>query len=214
MTDRIELHIAGTPHGRPRPRGRAVQTRGGKWIAQMYQPKGTSGRGKDAKSWARANIWFRAIKEASFQKMPREPWDGPVRLTIDVYFERPQRLLRKKDPAGPIRHTDAPDRDNLDKAIMDALKEAGLFKDDGQVCDGPVRKWYVAKGCAPGVIIIAERISELAPEELLQPTPRHRRPSSSAGARRSSWSGTLRGKSKGEHSPAIDRLRGRPGLAG
>lgn len=164
MSDRIELTVAGTPHGRPRPRARAMRV-GGKWIAQMYQPKGSRRGSPDEKAWARANAWYGAVKTACFQRMPAQPWEGPVRLTIDVFFERPERLNRKRDPEGPVRHTAKPDRDNLDKAILDALKEAGLFKDDAQVCDGPVRKWYAAKGCGPGVQIIAERISELDPAE-------------------------------------------------
>jgi Holliday junction resolvase RusA-like endonuclease len=159
VSERVELYVEGVPHGRPRPRGRAVRTKGGKWVAQFYQPKNPSRRGgKGDKAWARANAWFKAVRRACFQRMPATPWDGPVSLTIDAYFERPKRLCRRSDPEGPLRHTAKPDRDNVDKAILDALKEAGLFGDDSQVCDGPVRKWYAAKGCRPGVIIVAARI--------------------------------------------------------
>lgn len=159
MSETITITVAGVPHGRPRPLARARQGANGKWFAQVYQPKKPSRRGTKAeKRWAKANAWAEAVRAATFQKMPAEPWTGPISLTIDAYFPRPQDLMRKKDPEGPILHTVKPDRDNIDKAVMDALKEAGLFKDDCQVCQGAVRKWYHAKSYGPGVVIVATKL--------------------------------------------------------
>jgi Holliday junction resolvase RusA-like endonuclease len=147
---RLEFSVRGTPKGQPRTKARAMKTRGGKWIAQVYNPKGSDG-------------WKSGVTLAARQAgLPPVPWEGPVSVTIDAYFERPQRLCRAKDPDGPIRCTAKPDRDNIEKAVLDALTAVGLWKDDAQVCDGPVRKWYVAKGCVPGVRIVAE---------LLEPEP-------------------------------------------
>lgn len=156
----LVIEVAGVPHGRPRARSRAVfSKKAGKWVAMTYQPaKPRRGGGKDERAWAKANAWFSAVKTACAGKMPPEPWTGPVRLTIDAYFPRPKRMLARKYPREAIPHAAKPDRDNVDKAVMDALKDAGLFADDSQACDGPVRKWYAEKGCGPGVTIVAERI--------------------------------------------------------
>lgn len=163
MSDRIELTIAGTPRARPRARhGAAIVN--GKAKSFTYQPKKLTINRKtgkptpDSLAWVRANEWYEAVRVALWPVRPHEPWTGPVRMTIDVYFERPQRLLKKSSYEGPIRHDGKPDRDNLEKSITDPLKVAGLYLDDGQVCDGPVRKWYAARGCGPGVTIVAERI--------------------------------------------------------
>jgi Holliday junction resolvase RusA-like endonuclease len=163
MSQRIELTIAGTPRARPRPRHGARIVRG-RAVSVTYQPtKIVYKNGKptpESLAWHRAQEWYQAVKAALLPQQPATPWSGPIRCTIDVYFERPERLMKKKSPVGAIRHTGKPDRDNLDKSILDALTEAGLWNDDSQVCDGPVRKWYAAKGCGPGVVIVAEQIEE------------------------------------------------------
>lgn len=166
--NRVELLIAGTPRARPRPRhGARIMGKGAaaKAVSFSYQPTkiriGKNGKPTpESLAWARAQEWYAAVAAALTPHKPAEPWDGPVRMTIDVFFERPQRLMKKKSPDGIVRHTAKPDRDNLEKSITDALKEAGLYRDDSQICAGEVSKWYAAKGCAPGVIIVAERISE------------------------------------------------------
>lgn len=158
MTDRLEITIGGTPAGRPRARSRAVYDRAkGKWVSRTYHPKTPKhqAKSKDAKSWAKANAWYDAVLLAVRPHLPPEPWSGPVHVTATVYFERPQRLCRKKDPDGPVPHCAPPDRDNLDKSILDALAHAGLFHNDSQVCQGGVHKWYAAKGYGPGVRIVA-----------------------------------------------------------
>lgn len=158
---RIEFAVRGTPEARPRPRVRAVKGKGGRWVGQMYQPKGPGKKDDShARAWRRAHEWAQAVRGACIGKMPPEPWTGPVRLEVDIFFPRPQYMLKQKYPDTQIRHTAKPDRDNLDKAVMDALVEARLFADDAQVCDGAVRKWYSSRGCDPGVIIVAERILE------------------------------------------------------
>lgn len=169
--NRIEFTVAGTPHARPRPRAMAFKSkRSGKWQGRMYQPKlGAKVRTKADKAWQLAQAWAEAVKAAVAGQLPPEPWTGPVACTIDVFFERPEKYQKKKYPAGPMRCTRKPDRDNLDKAVLDALTAAGLWKDDAQVCDGAVRKWYAAKDCGPGVIVVAERIQEGADACLYSP---------------------------------------------
>lgn len=139
---------------------------GGKAISFTYQPtkiridKKTGRPTAESLAWSRAQAWYESVRVALWPLRPPAPWTGPVSMTIDVFFERPERLLKKKSPEGPMRHTAKPDRDNLEKSVTDALKEAGLYEDDSQICAGEVRKWYAAKGCGAGVVIVAERIGE------------------------------------------------------
>lgn len=170
MATRLEIIAPGLPVAQARHRDRVVQTAGGRAFVQRYTPKETRVWRESVLRAARATIGF-----------PAEPWEGAIRLSMEAFFERPQRLCRKSDPAGPIRKNTKPDADNLVKAVMDALtppklKRTGnevidaaareghrrgyLWIDDGQVHLGPVDRWYVAKGCAPGVIIVVELIDE------------------------------------------------------
>jgi len=73
------------------------------------------------------------------------PWSGPIRLDLWFFMPRPKRLCRKRDPDGSFPCPGRPDRDNLEKAVMDALVDAELLLDDAQVCAGEVWKLYVPK---------------------------------------------------------------------
>lgn len=95
-----------------------------------------------------------AAKEAGVR-----PLDGPLRVIVRFYLPRPKRLMRRKDPNGPIPHTSRPDIDNLWKATADALR--GLtWHDDAQVCATDARKWYCEKDGAPRVEIGIWRVAE------------------------------------------------------
>lgn len=92
---------------------------------------------------------------------PAQPLEGPLWVAIDFLMPRPKSLMRAKDPAGELWHTGKPDRDNLEKVVLDALKQDGWFLDDALVCDGPVRKFYHSKTGVPGARITVATITEL-----------------------------------------------------
>lgn len=144
----IQFTVPGEPQGMARPRFTVRRGRG-KIFAQAYTPQKSQAYKQQVELFARA--W-----------MPAVPWDGPVRLDIDAYLERPQRLLKKSSPAGPVWCTTKPDRDNIEKAVLDALTNAGLWNDDKQVCCGEVRKFFVAIDSKPGLVITATRLTEQA----------------------------------------------------
>ena len=78
---------------------------------------------------------------------PKKPFSCPLRVDITFYFARPKSHYRTGKHAGELKlnipawHTKRPDRDNLDKFVLDALD--GIFwYDDSIICDGRLRKVY------------------------------------------------------------------------
>jgi len=78
---------------------------------------------------------------------PPKPLDEPLEVVIFLYYGRPKnhygtgRNARRLKESAPIWKATAPDRDNADKFILDALK--GIFwRDDSRVCAGPIIKQY------------------------------------------------------------------------
>jgi Holliday junction resolvase RusA-like endonuclease len=80
------------------------------------------------------------------------PLVGAIRCDVVCVFPRPKRLVWKTRTMVREYHTGKPDRDNLDKSVMDALK--GLaWVDDQQVCAGFIEKWYASGDEQPHVWI-------------------------------------------------------------
>lgn len=140
----ISFHVPGIPKAQPRPRAFAKKF-GDKYQARVYDAKTAEG-------------WKSQIAIAARTSIPTSPIDGPIRVDIDFIFPRPQRLMRKADVDGEIFHESKPDRDNLEKAVLDCLTTLAFWHDDGQVCDGRVRKLYQAKGGFTGARIRIEPI--------------------------------------------------------
>ena len=136
----VRVFARGIPKPQPRPRAFARKTKDGGAVARMYDA-GT------------AESWKADVIAALAEHRPESPIVGPVIVSTTFYMPRPQRLMRRKDPEGPVPHAIAADRDNLDKAVLDAMKTDGWFRDDGQVYDGRVAKFYHAKGGVPGAEI-------------------------------------------------------------
>lgn len=156
---RIAFQVVGEPAHQPRPRARAVRMNG-RWIGTVYHPDPKPGtRSADAfPDFMAVKLWKNAIAAAARQHLPPVPLSGAVRVDIDFLFARPQYLLKPKIWSGEIRHIVKPDRDNLDKAALDALTEVGMFADDCKVCDGCPRKFWVARGGQPGARIIVTQL--------------------------------------------------------
>jgi Holliday junction resolvase RusA-like endonuclease len=114
-------------------------------LAQVYNP-------------ASAKAWKRAVAEAGRFMRPHAPLAGPLRVSLTFRLKRPKRLLRKKDPDGPVLHTAKPDGDNLAKGVLDALTVDGWWTDDSTVSELVVRKEYHAKGEEPGALVTVEEM--------------------------------------------------------
>jgi len=139
----------GRPVGQPRARSTIRRGKDGKVFSGVYNP-GT------------ADDWKTTIRNAAKVHWDGVPFTGPTTVTWTAFFPRPKSHLKRngalKDGA-PIWHTGKPDRDNLDKALLDALVDAGILADDKQVCDGVVGKRYAHDPEPPGMIVVIESLT-------------------------------------------------------
>lgn len=137
---RIEFVIPGKPYAQKRARSGYVKALG---RAVTYDHK-------DNRSFAEA---VRAIAVPHFPA----PFEGPVRVTIKAVFEpAPSWSKRKRAAALAGRwHTQRPDRDNLEKAVLDALKRIA-WADDAQVACGSCTKVW---GDTAQTIVTVEALS-------------------------------------------------------
>jgi Holliday junction resolvase RusA-like endonuclease len=85
---------------------------------------------------------------------PQEPLEEPLIVDFIFILPRPQRLNTKSHHPGRIPCDKRPDRDNLVKGTQDALK--GFWKDDGQIFDGRIGKYYAAMNEQPHIEIRIE----------------------------------------------------------
>jgi len=85
----------------------------------------------------------------------------PIEVVMTFYLHRPKRLMRKKDPPGPIPHTGRPDLDNLIKALIDGIDRSDMvWDDDGQVCHKLGYKYYHAKNDKPHTLVQVYLVDE------------------------------------------------------
>ena len=108
--------------------------------------------------------WKTRIALEANRHRPGVPFDGPVRVNLCFFFDRPgshygsKKKVRFLREDAPKWHTVKPDKDNLEKAVLDQLKNSEFFKDDSQVCWGDVKKVYYDPTGTPGVAIIIETL--------------------------------------------------------
>lgn len=139
MRPPIEFFAHGTPKAQPRVRAYRRGNRAG-----VYDP-GT------------AEEWKFRIREAARQAWDGTPLSGPIEANLTFWFPRPKGHWRTGKNSNQLRddspralHAQKPDRDNLEKAVLDALSGLGIWADDSQVCCGHVRKlWAILEqaGC-------------------------------------------------------------------
>lgn len=103
--------------------------------------------------------WKTAIKIAARQQWSGKALECPFQVHLRFVFPRPKSMVWKTKEMTSIRHTKKPDRDNLEKAVLDAL--TGIFwVDDCQVCAGPVEKWIAGGDEVEGVFVSILELKE------------------------------------------------------
>lgn len=131
----LEITAWGEPKGQPRARSTVRRGKGGKVFSGVYDP-GT------------ADDWKSIVRAAAMEKWDRVPFSGPTAVTVLVFFRRPKSHLASNGlpkASAPVWHTSKPDRDNIDKAILDALVSCGVLSDDKIVCGGRgvLKRWSI-----------------------------------------------------------------------
>lgn len=125
VTQELVVRVHGTPVAWARA-GRQVRTRGGKAFVHTFTPS-------RVQEWE-DNIALFAQKAAASCGWVRPERDTPLRVDVDYHF--PRGSARKRD----VWKVSKPDKDNLDKAVLDALVWSGVIVCDQQVVDGRTRK--------------------------------------------------------------------------
>lgn len=134
MTGRIAFSVPGEPRGKDRPRasGRVVWEDGrARALVTVHSDADMVRREKAV------------LDEFLLRHRGHQPFVGPVMLQFTAIFETPTgwpKPLREAAQRGQIYHTSVPDKDNIEKLIVDALN-GWAFVDDAQVQGGGVKRY-------------------------------------------------------------------------
>lgn len=122
----IKFIVYGEPVAQGRPRATTVNSH-----VRMYDPK----KSRDYKHY---------IRLVASEHKPKELLQGPLSMKVKVYRPSLKSFSKKKAKMaenGELRPITKPDVDNYVKGVKDALKSV-IWKDDSQVVDLHVSKWY------------------------------------------------------------------------
>lgn len=100
--------------------------------------------------------WKKAVREAVEEATEGElrfPKGTPVKVDMTFFLKRPGRPLHRPSSGKAALPVSAPDKDKLERAVNDALTEAGVWGDDGQSNGGSVWKLYESDMQPQGVLI-------------------------------------------------------------
>lgn len=73
---------------------------------------------------------------------PKVPLEGPLVMRLVFLWSWPKKIGKKKRELGRIPRETKPDFDNCCKQICDVLQHAGFYKNDAQLVDVRVRKFW------------------------------------------------------------------------
>ena len=130
----VQFFVRGTPRPQPRPRFAN---------GHAYTPP-------------TADIWKSDVMaEWRLRRLETIPAGLAIALRLEFQFERPKCHFNKAGlkPGAPEYHAQRPDLDNLEKAVMDALTDAGAWADDCQVASKKSVKVWAQPNQMPGVTI-------------------------------------------------------------
>lgn len=146
-----------TVHGTPGPQGSKTRNAAG----ALYE------------SSAKVKPWREAVKQVAVDALTHDdawkPLDEPVHLEVVFTLRRPKSHYGTGRNAGvlkgsaPVFPTGKPDLDKLLRSTQDALKDAGVLRDDSVVTAATATKTYVFTGfdalSHPGAVIRVRRLN-------------------------------------------------------
>ena len=141
----IRFTVYGEPVAQGRPRATSMNGK-----VRLYDPK----KSRDYKKY---------VKLVAAENAPEKLLEGPLNLEVKVYKPTLKSFTKKKKAAaerGELRPVTKPDVDNYVKSIKDALKNV-IWKDDSQVVDLHVSKWYSEKPRIEVKVVPLEEKKEL-----------------------------------------------------
>ena len=78
--------------------------------------------------------WRQAVAAEAAAVAGPTPMDGPLALTVDFRMAMPASRPKRIRVLGRWWCSTKPDLDKLVRAVMDAMKDGGLIRDDARVC--------------------------------------------------------------------------------
>lgn len=156
----LDITVPGRPQGYQRTGTRIVKPRKGAAFVSHYEQAET-------RAW-RADAVARMVDELGAPVVRFEV--EPVRVTVTAVGARPLTLPKRAGRARLWR-TSKPDVDNICKAVLDALVQGGVLRDDVLVAELIARSLVAADGEAPHVRI---EVSVLEPLPVV-PWPKRKR---------------------------------------
>jgi Holliday junction resolvase RusA-like endonuclease len=146
------MTLSFTVYGVAQPKGnmRAIHLKG------MEFPIVTESN-RSVKSWSQLVRQGASDAILELPEHQRAVMDGAVRLTVAFYMPRPKKFAKKA-----VACLTAPDWDKLARAIGDALSKV-CYRDDKQIVEGVVGKFYAAVDDAPHVTVRVEPTAGFRP---------------------------------------------------
>lgn len=138
---RIRFVVPGVPVPQPRQRHRSVKVQGKGGFVQNYTPQTDP-----------VNAFKAAVRLTARGVYRGPPLLGPLRVDLLFLLPRTKAEFWKTKPMPRLPHPKKPDRDNLDKAVLDALTGL-LWLNDSQVCDGRITKLIAAGDEQPHTVV-------------------------------------------------------------
>lgn len=120
------------------------------------------------------NEWKLLVKVATRQQRPQPVQsDGAMyRVELTFLFPRPKYMIWKTKPMLRGRKAGKrDDNDNLEKAVWDAITNAGFWADDGQVVENETKKFYASGYEKPGCLIVIETLNPESDKTLFPDKP-------------------------------------------
>ena len=132
-------------------RGRP-QTKGSLHPWHKWRADGRCITGLSEQSGAELAEWRDLIATAARRSMREAPpFSGPLAVELQFYFPAPKKQLRFSPYVFTAKRWDI---DKLTRAVLDALTDAAVWKDDSQVAMLHALKRYADSTLPPGVAVL------------------------------------------------------------